>query len=476
MCTLCSSPFDVSKQQETAILFSPQVYSNKLPLHGSTAIRDICPICSLETMLRQLLMNRSNVSGGRFEGREIRYLYFYPTYFFTPETLEVFRTVHNRLQRVGFTELRRQLVGNDAQGRPALHLDRDTLQRLEPLLLSPDDLSSSDEDRYPRMHFPDHEPITFYFLGIPPGSRDAKDAESWIHPAFLALLLPICLDVKVVASASPLPLLLEADEITETVFLDGAHPFVKALVGQDRINVDQILPCLRRLTLGYLVHLDANSRQGRGGWDYRWSDIPPLARDLAADPAFACLYLKKWQRNAGVESIPLERAQRYVAYLNAWGEEGETMSHARQLVDLYRQFYRASRYNSNSILRPMAVAAKTILTADPRLFDRPDLTRCGTGRTRLISWNVLREGKPMGRLARGSNRESREEAMHRFAEYFVDTIFYDTFRGDVAALRGRQLNLLRSACEVVYQDAAARDRQDRQAMEEQAQEEEEESN
>ena len=145
----------MSKQQETAILFSPQVYSNKLPLHGSTAIRDICPICSLETMLRQLLMNRSNVSGGRFEGREIRYLYFYPTYFFTPETLEVFRTVHNRLQRVGFTELRRQLVGNDAQGRPALHLDPDTLQRLEPLLLSPDDLSSSDEDRYTRMHFPD---------------------------------------------------------------------------------------------------------------------------------------------------------------------------------------------------------------------------------------------------------------------------------------------------------------------------------
>ena len=49
-----------------------------------------CPICSLETMLRQLLMNRSNVSGGRFEGREIRYLYFYPTYFFTTETWRSF--------------------------------------------------------------------------------------------------------------------------------------------------------------------------------------------------------------------------------------------------------------------------------------------------------------------------------------------------------------------------------------------------
>jgi CRISPR-associated protein Csc3 len=486
MCTLCSSPFEVSKQQETAILFSPQVYSNKLPLHGSTAIRDICPICSLETMLRQLLMNRSNISGGRFEGREIRYLYFYPTYFFTPETLEVFRTVHNRLQRVGFTELRRQLVGTDAQGRPALHLDPDTLQRLEPLLLSPDDLSSSDEDRYLRMHFPDREPITFYFLGIPPASRDAKDAEAWIHPAFLALLLPICLDVKVVASAAPLPLfaaplplLREADEIPETVFLDGAHPFVKALVGRDRINVDQILPSLRRLTLGYLVHLDANSRQGRGGWDYRWSEIPPLARDLASDPAFACLYLKKWQRNAGAESIPLERAQRYVAYLNAWGEEGETMSHARQLVDLYRQFYRArprsGRLNSNSILRPLAVAAETILIANQYFPDRQDLLAAVRGKLGDFMERVER-GQADGVPARGSNRESRGEAMQRFAEYFVDRIFYDTFRGDVSALRGRQLNIMRSACEVVYQDAAARDRQDRQAMEEQAQEEEEESN
>lgn len=486
LCTLCSSPFDGSKQQETAILFSPQVYSNKLPLHGSTAIRDICPICSLETMLRQLLMNRSNVSGGRFEGREIRYLYFYPTYFFTPETLEVFRIVHNRLQRIGFTELRRQLVDNDAQGRPALRLDRHTLQRLEPLLLAPEDLSSSDDDRYPRMHFPDDDPITFYFLGIPPGSRDAKNAEAWIHPAFLSLLLPVCLDVKVVASASPLPLMLEADEITETVFLDGAHPFVRSLVGQERINVDQILPSLRRLTLGYLIHLDANSRQGRGGWDYRWSEIPPLARDLAADPAFACSYLKKWQRNAGAESVPLERAQRYLAYLDTWGEEGDTMSHARQLVELYRQFYRArprsGRLNSNSILRPMAIAAKTILTADLRLFEREGLTEAVRGELAAFMERVRNNGAD-GTLSPRQMDESpeqaarrREEAIQRFAEYFVGTIFYDTFRGDVAALRGRQLNLLRSACEVLYQDAAARDRQDRQAMEEQAQEEEEESN
>jgi CRISPR-associated protein Csc3 len=272
------------------------------------------------------------------------------------------------------------------------------------------------------------------------------------------------MDVKVVASITPIPLLLEADEVAETVFLDGAHPLVKALVGRDRINVDQVLSCLQRLTIAYLIHLDAHSRQSQGRWDYRWSEIPPLARDLATDPAFACFYLKKWQRNAGVEALPVERAQRYITYLNCWGEGGETMSHARSLIDLYRQFYRSRRNNSNSILRPIAVASKAILTADPRIFDREGLTEAVRGELAAFMERV-QSRRADGMLAPGSTHESREAAIRSFADYFVGTIFYDTLRGDVAALRGRQLNLLRSACEVLYRDAAARDSQERQALE-----------
>lgn len=467
VCSLCSSPFEVAKQQESAILFAPQVYSNKLPLHGATAIRDICPICSLEIMLRQILMNRSNASGSRFEGRQVRYLYFYPTYFFSPETLEIFRTIHDRLRRVGFTELRRQLTGEATNnGASNIRLDAATLQRLEPLLLSAQDLPGSDSDRYVRMHFPEHEPITFYFLGIPPPSRDAKDAEAWVHPAFLALLLPACLDVKVVASTSPLPLLLEADEMDETVFLDGAHPFVRYLVGRERINVDQVLPCLQRLTVGYLVHVDANSRQMHGRWDYRWSDIPPLARDLATDAAYACFYLKKWQRRNGVEGIPFNKAQQYVSYLTYLGERGATMSHASTLVDLSRQFYRARRYSSNSILRPLVVVAKAILSADRRLFDREGLTEAARGELGAFMERV-RNRQADGWLSPREAGESpqdaarrREEFTRRFAEYFVGTIFFEVFRSDVAALRGRQLNLLKNAYEVAYHDAAARDKKE----------------
>lgn len=68
-------------------------------------------------------------------------------------------------------------------------------------------------------------------------------------------------------------------------------------------------------------------------------------------------------------------------------------------------------------------------------------------------------------LPPGSTRARREEAMSQFATFFVNTVFYDALRGDVAALRGRQLNLLKSACEMLYREATARDWRERQAVE-----------
>ena len=150
------------------------------------------------------------------------------------------------------------------------------------------------------------------------------------------------------------------------------------------------------------------------------------------------------------------------------------MSPARTLVDLSRRFYRAKRYNSNNILRPLSVAAKTILTADQRFsIGREGLTEAVRGELRAFMKRV-QTGSADGMFPPGSSRESREETMQRFAEYFVGTIFYDTFRGDMAALRGRQLNIIKNTCEVLYRDAAARSRQEAEktAPEEEAVDEE----
>jgi CRISPR-associated protein Csc3 len=452
ICALCSSAYRVDKQQEAAVLFAPQVYSNKLSLHGSNALRDICSICGLEMMLRQILMNRSAASGGNFEGRRVRYLYFYPTYFFTPETLELVRRMYVRLKRVSFTELRRQLVQDDGR----VVLGPEIWQRLEQLLLTPESEFDSAKDRYVRLHFPENEPVTFYFIGIPPPSRDAKDAEAWVHPAFLSLLLPLCLDIKVVASESSLPLILEADEIAETVFLDGPHASISYLTGgQLRINVDRVLPALQRLTVGYLIHTDANTAPGSNDF-YRWQDLPALARALDQSPLYAFHYLKKWQRKQGLDVIPVMKARQYINYIDYLMKGGTDMSHAKELTTLYRRFYRARRNNANSILRPISIAARTVLEADERLFGEEGLVEAVYGE--LHSYVERGSRERLFYYPKGSDRESREQAMQAFAGHFVNEVFYKTLRGDKSALRGKQLNLLKSACEVIYREADARGR------------------
>mgnify|MGYP001340731736 CR=1 FL=1 len=459
MCSLCSSPYEVTKQQEAAILFAPQVYSNKLSLHSSNAIRDICSICGLELMLRQLLMNRTNSTGGRFEGRNLRYLYFYPTYFFTPETLAMFHIVYDRLKRISFTELRKQIVVEEDNG-PELRIDPVTWQRLEPLMLTADELFDPNNDRYLRMHFPDNEPITFHFLGVPPPGRDSKDAEAWVHPAFLALLLPLCIDVKVVASESSMPLLNEANELPETIFLDGAHAAIGYLARTERINLDHVLPTLNRLAVSYLIHMDGNSSAGSSGYDYRWQDLPALARHLAESPLYAFHYLKQWQRNARLDSLPPAKVRLYLTYYQHIAQEGgDNMNHARALTELFWKFYRArrkqGRLNSNSILRPLSVAATALLSADRRIFNDPE------------SLTTLVRGELSGFLDRVDSRRADgyipkievdgrkvidEQAVSEFANYWVNTLYFGALRGDLSALRGKQLNLLKNACEVIYRD------------------------
>jgi len=464
MCSLCSSPYAVEKQQESAILFAPQVYSNKLGLHGSAALRNICSICGLEIMLRQLLMNESAAVGSNFEGRKLRYLFFYPTYFFTPETLSTFRLIQDNLRGISFTELRKQFLEKQ-DGATTLDFAPRHWQRLQDLLLTSNGGVMNGKDRYLRMHFPENEAITFFFMGVPPPWRDAKDAEAWVLPAFLALLLPLCVDIKVVASETSLPFINEADEFNETVLFDGAHAAVRYLVGEERVNLDHVLRLLNRLTVAYFIHLDANARMIKGKYDYRWQDLPPLARRLSESSINAFYYLKKWQRASRMDSIPTDKAQIYLQYQSLLArttpfDEGERdMSHARTLTELYRRFYRAkARASSNAILRPISVTAKAVLTADRRIYvDANGLVEIVRGELSGFVDRVAsqRADGYAPRIEVDGKRVIDEDAIRQFASYFVNDLFYGALRGDVSALRGRQLNLLKNACEVIYRDLDA---------------------
>ncbi len=458
LCSLCSSAYTVNKQQESAILFAPQVYSNKLVLHGSDAIRDICSICGTEIMLRQLLMNETSMKGKDFEGRNLRYLYLYPNYFFTPETMAILREVHDRLRNISFTDLRRQLVNENDSNEMIRFNDPGIWQRLEALLLTPTPPLPG-QDRMLRLHFDQQQPISFFFLGIPPPGREAKDAESWVNPAFLALVLPLCLDVKVVVSQSPMPVINEANELAETVYFDGAHAAIGYIVDKERLNLDEVLPTLKRLTTTYLVHLDGNSDPG-GKDFYRWQDLPTLARNLAESPLYAFHYLKKWQRKNGADSLPPAKAQLYLQYFTHLKKEDDPfMSHARTLTELYWRFYRAKRkngkLNSNSILRPLSEAAKSLMAADRRIFpDREALTELMIAQVNAFVDRVdtRRADGYIPKTEVDGKFIIDQVAIDDFANYWVNKLFFDTLRGDLSALRGKQLNLLKNTCEAIYRD------------------------
>lgn len=223
-----------------------------------------------------------------------------------------------------------------------------------------------------------------------------------------------------------------------------------------------MLPALRALTVGYLIHLDANSGVGRAGWDYRWQELPAVARDLATSPLYVFHYLKKWQRAADRDGYGVDRARLYLNYVTYFDERGKSMSHAQELTKLYRGFYRAEGFKSNAILKPIQVAARVILEADPRLFDTDGLLEAVEGELNGLVSRVLSD-RAEGRLPPGSTVQSRAEAIRVFSEYFVNEVFIGALGGDQSALRGRQLNLLKNACEAVYLKLDAAEREARRA-------------
>jgi CRISPR type I-D-associated protein Csc3/Cas10d len=99
--SISDSAYRVTKQMESAVLFTPQLYTNKQMLNGSNAKGNISSIAILEMMLRQILMNQTQAVGKRFEDAKYCYLYFYPTYYCTPETNKFLQSAMPTLLKLG---------------------------------------------------------------------------------------------------------------------------------------------------------------------------------------------------------------------------------------------------------------------------------------------------------------------------------------------------------------------------------------
>ncbi|MFN6526824.1 type I-D CRISPR-associated protein Cas10d/Csc3 [Nostoc sp. ChiSLP03a] len=471
ICSISHSAYTVTEQMESAVLFTPQVYTNKQMLRGANAKRNISSIAGMEMMLRQILMNQTQAVGKKFEDGKYRYLYFYPTYYFTPETNKFLQKAYNGIAQTRFdTSVRNHFISKDLQA----NLGRDRYQSVDSFLI--DENLQRDKDRTFKLSYPEDQPLTFYFMALPPG-RDSTDTESWVMPTWLAFAFPMILDVKTVVSESPIPPFNDGAEFEESVFLDSAPHAFRALVRRDRFRLDYILegwnengiqyPApLNVLTAAYAIHLDVNAKQGKSGYDANWGRFTELAKDFETSPLYVFSYLNRWVRNQGSETARIEKIRLYAYHFYPCFDpyvkydtnmeqlivgEVSSLNHPKKLTDLYRRFYRANkRYNpkSNAVLKPVDIAAETILKAESSVFQGETLVAAVAAEVFKLMDRV-HSSTAEGRWIM-SKREEERQAVLDFAKYFVVEVFDTSFAGDRARLAGRQLNLIRDTCEFLY--------------------------
>jgi CRISPR-associated protein Csc3 len=471
ICSISHSAYTVNEQMESAVLFTPQVYTNKQMLGGSNAKRNISSIAGIEMMLRQILMNQTQAVGKKFEDGKYRYLYFYPTYYFTPETNKFLQKAYSSIAQTRFdTSIRNHFISKEMQA----DFGRDRYQSVDSFLINEN--IETGKDRTFKLSYPEDQPLTFYFMALPPG-KDATDTESWVMPAWLAFAFPMILDVKTVVSESPIPPFNDGAEFEETVFLDSAPQAFRVLTKRDRFRLDYILegweengksyPApLNVLTAAYAIHLDVNAKQGKSGYDSNWGKLTELAKDFETSPLYVFSYLNQWVRKQKLDAPSLSKIKLYAhsfypcfdPYVTYKPELEELivevaspLNHPKKLTELYRKFYRAKSSKgkptkSNAILKPIDEAADVILKADKEGgFNLVEVVAAKIFKLMERVHNSTAEGRWVI-----AQRDEERDAILEFARYFVVEVFQKSFAGDRARLAGRQINLIRDTCEFLY--------------------------
>lgn len=477
ICSITHSAYTVKEQMESAVLFTPQVYTNKQMLGGSNAKRNISSIAASELMLRQILMSETQEVGKKFEDGKYRYLYFYPTYYFTPETNQFLHEAYDRVVQTRFdTGVRNHFINTQLQADFSLSTYQTT--RLFQHTTEENDAKGG---RIFKLNYSENQPMTFYFMALPPekrGKADPTDTESWVMPTWLAFAFPMILDVKTVVSESPIPPCTDGTDFEQTVFLDSAPQAIQTLTRSEYFRLDYILEGwehnkkkyaapLNVLTAAYSIHLDVNAKQAKGGYNPNWGRLAELARDFATSPLYVFSYLKTYTRSKQLETpgVPKIRLYAYDFYpcFDPYVQYDEDLivmeqspiHHPKKLTELYRKFYRAKSTKgkptkANAILKPIDEAADVILKAEFSACRGETLVDYVAARLFSLM-NRVHSSTAEGRwIFKNSERDLEREAIADFARYFVLEVFEGTFKGDRARLAGRQLNLIRDTCEYLY--------------------------
>jgi len=468
VCTLCSSPYECTPQDISVVLFKGQQYSNKAKIDTSKVVRGICPICSIEMMLRQV---QQGMPPKTAQDEKSIAVYLYPTYFFTAETAYVIKLFIDELSDLSMLNLIFKHLEPTGFG---------VEQVLNYELFTVDEQQARQTQRrtfsLKKPRYGANDPAGLFFFTLRPPMNDPTDTDSWIVPAFYALTLPLLLNVKVVVSSSFVPIYTSGAEFRQTALLDGPHGFTKYVLPDDRFHVNELEASMLRLLRLYQLHLDVFGEPK----DMHWGLINTLAKDIATDPLYVFSYYERKQRkpkddeakkgkkgagdSSSSDGIPPFTVNRYMAiYETLKTRRNDPMSFIRKVVDAYATFYRAENLKAAyAVLRPLATAMDVVVDSDPKT-DADDLLLLVAGALNDDQERV-RSGQAEGYDPIATNKSLgtyperlalSRQAIETFAQLFLKDVFTDYCNGDRGILRERA-NRLRSAARFYYLSRYAR--------------------
>ena len=428
-CSLCSSMFQTKWQKKTEVTFSNQAYTHKNRLGSTNLYRGICELCEVEMMLRQIIIqSKRNLVGGGYDNAKIKWLYFYPTYFFTTETARFINNAYRQMKRLNLSDVCKKLRKGMAVS---------DFINLDEMVIDPE-IPNSDDDDLLKMKFDKNDLATFYFCGIPTHRSNPTDTESWALPTFLGLLMPLVFNAKVVVSESQIPIYHSSEEWKETVVLDAPHSFARHILKQDKLRIDEIEPALRKIAASYDINVDVFQK----GRETKWQHLNEIARNIDTDPLYVFHYMEVFRRKKKWDNFPKPRdgelsiPERYIQIYHHIG--GDKMSLIEEVSKRCFKFYstynrrtRKHNFKPYSVLKMITRVEDVIINSDPKI--------CSTD----LKYQAIGEISNMMRLihlgsAQGSPRLSRDEeasAIHDFVEYFYDEIFMTYYEGERALLR-----------------------------------------
>lgn len=433
ICSLSSGEFASEDQMDSVVLFKPQQYSNKNALGGGQIKRGISKIWSLEMLLRQALWS---VRSGKLEEQQPVFLYIFPAYVYAPQMIRAIRVLMGELQSVSLWKIRQHWLDR--------RMDVSQLSELD-WLQEDRELGEQARQFYDTKDLPFMATTYTTTLG-----KTVTDA--WVYPAFLALVLPKLLGVRVVATSSNVPLYSSDREFVGSAVLDGAAGFWSLLQCPSSVRTEQLDCILIRLLIVYSLHLDNRSNPP----DARWGALNGTVREVMTDILNIFAIAQEGLRSHKRDYPSPEEVERYWQFAQIWSQLDNAMVEKinliTQLVQQYRTFYQVNiTDSSHAILLPLSKALETILSV-PTQVDQEDLILQGAG---LLKDAIDRQPaytRPllMDKSQDIATRQQRElEAIYQFMETCVRDLFGTLYRGDRALLQENR-NRIKSGAEFAY--------------------------